>query len=515
MNTLPQVVIVELGSQVTRLIERTLRELGVRSAILSPKQAAKWFKKFPVRAVILSGGPASVYEKGAPAPPRGILSLRRPDGEPVPVLGICYGMQWIARELGGKVEPIATKREYGAAEICDMRLIQIFAGMENSDTRVWMSHGDSVIALPPGFSSLAKTRDGAFAAMANEAGTIYGVQFHPEVNETACGRNLLANFVFKVAGCDRDWEATSMVASIRETVATAMRDKKAVIGFSGGVDSTTLTALIAPSMGRRLRAITIDAGNLRKDEMEEIRRHAKAAGVKLTVIKAAPRFVAAIGKTIDAEEKRAHFRRLYAAVFRQEAKRFGASVVIQGTLAPDAIESGGTGGAVIKTHHNYGLNFGRLKHLDPIDHLFKYEVREIGKGLGLPESVWKRQPFPGPGLFIRVVGAPVTKECLGIVREADARARAILERHGLYDGLSQLVVGLVGVNTVGVKGDARAYGHMLLVRAVKTIDFMTAKGVIFPEPVAKEINSSLVKLKGIVRVVFDPTDKPPATTELE
>ena len=515
MDTLPQVVIVELGSQVTRLIERTLRELGVRSAILSPQQAAKWFKKFPVKVVILSGGPASVYERGAPQPPRGCLSLRRPDGKPVSVLGICYGMQWIARELGGRVESVATKREYGSAEIAGIQTNKIFEGVGDSDTHVWMSHGDSVTKLPTGFSSLAKTRDGAFAAMTNEAGTIYGVQFHPEVNETACGRKLLANFVFKIAGCDRDWEASSMVASIRKTVAAAMRGKKAVIGFSGGVDSTTLTALIAPSLGKRLRAITIDAGHLRQGEMEEIRRHAKAAGVELRVVKAAPRFVAAIGKTIDAENKRAIFRRMYAAVFCQEAKRFGASVVIQGTLAPDQIESGRTGGAVIKTHHNVGLDFGRFGQLHPIDHLFKYEVRELGRELGLPESVWKRQPFPGPGLFIRVVGAPVTKECLGIVREADAMVREILERRRLYDGLSQLVVGLVGVNTVGVKGDARAYGHMILVRAVKTIDFMTAKGVVFPEPVVEEIKSSLVKLKGIVRVVFDPTDKPPATTELE
>ena len=515
MDTLPQVAIIELGSQVTRLIERTLRELGVRSAILSPNQAGKWFKKFPVKAVILSGGPASVYERGAPQPPRGCLSLRRPDGKSVSVLGICYGMQWIARELGGQVEPVAMNREYGSAEIREIQANKIFEGVGDSDTHVWMSHGDSVTKLPPGFSSLAKTRDGAFAAMANEAGTIYSVQFHPEVNETACGRKLLENFVFKIADCERDWEAASMIDSIREAVAAAMQGKKAVIGFSGGVDSTTLTALIAPSLRKRLRAITIDAGHLRQGEMEEIRHHAKAAGVALRVVKAAPRFVVAIGKAIDAEKKRTIFRRLYADVFRQEAGRFGASVVIQGTLAPDQIESGRTGGAVIKTHHNVGLDFGGLDQLHPIDHLFKYEVRALGSALGLPESVCKRQPFPGPGLFIRVVGAPVTKERLEIVREADAKVREILERNGLYDGLSQLVVGLVGVNTVGVKGDARAYGHMLLIRAVRTIDFMTAKGVVFPEPVVEEIKTSLVKLQGIVRVVFDPTDKPPATTELE
>lgn len=512
--SIPEVVIIELGSQVTLLIERLCRELGVRTVILDPRRAAGWLKSHPVKAVILSGGAASVYENNAPQPPEDVLSLKRTDGSPVPVLGICYGMQWIAQHLGGTILPHPERREYGEAAINVLHGNDpLFDGTPREQT-VWMSHGDSVVKIPEHFRVLAETKNGVIAAMGN--GTlIWGVQFHPEVHETAEGKTLLKNFLYTIAGCERDWKPSSLVASIQTKIEQELGPAKAIIGFSGGVDSTTLAAIAGGVLGKRLRAVTLDGGHLREGEPEEIHRHAESAGVNLVTINARDEFSTALADITDAEEKRRRFKEVYTRLLVQAAREFGAAAVIQGTLAPDRIESGATGGAVIKSHHNVGLDMDGLKQIHPVDHLFKYEIRALAGTLGLPESIWRRQPFPGPGLFIRVVGTPATPDKLEIVRWADARVKEILVRHRVYDKISQLVVAYLGLNTVGVKGDGRIYGGAIVVRAVESIDFMTARGVHLSDAIEREISSVLTSHPKIVRVFYDPTQKPPATTEFE
>ena len=511
---LPKVAIIELHSQTTLLIERTLRELGVRSVILDPKRAAGLFKANPFQAVILSGGAASVYEDGAPQPPEEVLSLLREDGQQVAILGICLGMQWLAQRLGGQVAPVSGNREYGKAvlNLAGSGISDEFFSETPRNQTVWMSHGDSVISLPEGFAALAHSKAGTIAAM--RKGHIWGVQFHPEVTHTEYGKMMLRNFL-RFAGCGQDWAPSSLVDSIRENTLKQLGDGKAVIGFSGGVDSTTLTAILAPVLPERLLAITIDGGQLREGELEEIRNHAGAAGVELLVIDAREEFAEAMAGITDAAEKRVRFKKVYVAILTREAKRFGATHVIQGTLAPDRIESGLTGGVEIKGHHNVGNDMGDLVQLHPIGDLFKYEVRALAQEIGLPESVWGRQPSPGPGLFIRVVGVPATPDKLEIVRWADARVREILERRGIYGKLAQLVVAYIGVDTVGVKGDARAYGGAIVVRGVETIDFMTARGVHLPDDVEDEISTLLTSHPKIVRVWYDSINKPPATIEYQ
>jgi GMP synthase (glutamine-hydrolysing) len=515
VESLPQVAVIELGSQYTLLIERTLRELGVRSVILDPTRARSWLALNPVKAVILSGGAASIRDMDAPQPPDNLLELMQPDGSKVQVLGICYGMQWLAHRAGGTVKSVTGSREYGKAMIRVQAGRTLFRSTDYAQ-EVWASHGDSVVELPPDYAILALGSGEGIAAMANPDKTIWGVQFHPEVSHTVHGKTILGNFLFEIARCDRDWEASSMIAQIRQGTIEQLGDTdKAVFGFSGGVDSTTLAAALAPALGDRLLCVTIDAGHLREGEMYEIVRHAKAAGIKHSVVRASQLFLDALARTADAEEKRRLFKEIYRQLLIQAAARFGARTVIQGTLAPDRIESGATGGALIKSHHNVGLDMGGLRQLHPIDHLFKFEVRALAQELGLPASVWRRQPFPGPGLFIRIVGTPVTAELLETVRWADGRVREILERSGHYPVVSQVVVAYIGVNTVGVKGDARVYGGCVVVRAVETLDFMTAKGVRFPDEVKDEIESTLCQHPAIVRVVYDEMKKPPATTEWE
>ncbi len=518
MASTPKVVIVELGSQYTLLIERSLRELGVRSVILAPTQASEWLKNTEAKAVILSGGSASVYDKDALEPPEEVLTLKQSDGNPVFVLGICYGMQWLAHRLGGEVKPAPEHREYGEASVSLMPFLSSSAARFFADTparqTVWMSHGDSVVTLPPNFFALAGPWPEPCAAMTNGE-ALYGVQFHPEVTHTAYGKTILANFLFKIAGCVRDWEPSSIVFGIQERVREELGVGKAILGFSGGVDSTTLAKILSPVLGDRLLAVVIDGGQLREGELPKIRQHAEYAGARLKVMDILYKFIHAIEGAIDAEEKRQRFAKIYAELLLRAAHDFGAEVVIQGTLAPDRIESGATGGARIKLHHNVGLSLRGIRQLHPLDDLFKDEVRTLAREIGLPESVWKRKPFPGPGLYPRVVGTPITSEKLSLVRWADAQVTDILKKHGVYDTLSQLVVAYGGMKTVGVKGDARVYGYPILVRAVETVDFMTARAVFFPPAVVREMVSVLTKQDGITGVFFDMTDKPPRTIEFE
>ena len=506
-----QILIVDYGSQYTLVIGRTLRELGVRSVILPPKKIDTWLMSNTPKAVILSGSHWSVHNEGAPGIPKS-LDVK---GKKYLLLGICYGMQLLAHTQGGKVSKPHDHREYGPAIVTLNNTNPLFCGVKGK-TEVWASHGDTVTKLPKGFTSIATSA--GIAAMSNKDNSVLGIQFHPEVVDTKEGKKILQNFL-ALSDCKKDWNPKDLVQEIEKEVMEVVNKsgkKNVILGFSGGVDSTTLAAVLSPVLGKKLVCVVIDTGGLRADELKEIKMNAKSAGVKnLVVIKADVEFVKNVGSTIDGEGKRAKFREVYKQIFEEKILKYDAGFIVQGTLATDIIESGKAGkSAMIKTHHNVGLEW-KVQDLHPFRNLFKYEVRELARAIKLPASVYERNPFPGPGLYLRIVGTPVSKENLELVRQADKTVREILKKNNLNKEISQLIVALLGVNSVGVKGDERVYGHSLAVRAVQTIDFMTAKGFYFPPAVVDEITSALTKHKDIVRVFFDMTPKPPATTEFE
>lgn len=505
----PKVLIVDLGSQYTLVIGRTIRELGFRAIIVSPEKAEKWLAINSPKAIILSGGSASVYDEGAPAVPKSVLASG------IPILGICFGMQFLAARFGGEVTPHRDNKGYGHAVVRVDPADKLFLNMEIRQ-EVWESHGDTVTQLPPDFKSIAVSeKTGSIAAMSCPKANAWGVQFHPEVTHTLQGQAMLWRFLTTICGCEIDWEPKDAIAEIQREVGDIAEGKKFLMAFSGGVDSTTLARALSPVLGRNLLAVTIETGALRMNELEEIRANAKSAGVHLKVIHAARRFQKAIRNTTDAEKKRKRFKKVYGRILEEVARDFGADFIVQGSLATDIIESGKVGNAaLIKSHHNVGLNLS-IKELHPFRRIFKYEVRDIARALKLPDWVSERQPFPGPGLFLRVRGAPATPDKLAIARWADHEVTWILKQHKIYDELSQLVVGLNCTKAVGIKGDARVYGYVVEVRAVQTSDFMTARGYHFPSEVAAEICNVVTRHPKVVHVAFYPTNKPPATTEFE
>jgi len=505
-----QILIVDYGSQYTLVIGRTLRELGVRSIILPPNKVDKWLKNNTPKAVILSGSNWSVHNEGAPELPK---MLNVSGKNKYLILGICYGMQLLAHQNGGKVERPLDHREYGPTTVTLNTTHPLFSEVPKK-TQVWASHGDTVTKLPKGFISIATS--GGVAAMSDKNNRVLGIQFHPEVVDTKEGKKILQNFL-NMADCKKDWNPANLIHEIQKEVLDIVKEKdKVILGVSGGVDSTTLATVLAPVLGSRLICIAIDTGGLRHNEILELKNNTKNAGIgNLKIISAENEFIKNITKTIDGEEKRAKFRTIYQRIFEEQIKKTGAKFIVQGTLATDIIESGKVGeSAMIKTHHNVGLNW-KVEDLHPFRNLFKYEVRELARALKLPKSISERNPFPGPGLFLRIVGTPVSKEKLDLVREADKAVNDILKKYDVGKDISQLIVALLGVNSVGVKGDERVYGHSLAIRAVQTVDFMTAKGYYFSEEIVNEITNTLTKHKGIVRVFFDMTPKPPATTEFE
>ena len=511
-----QILIVDYGSQYTLVIGRTLRELGLRSIILPPKKAERWLKNNSPKAVILSGSNWSVHNEGSPKLPSSLDIT----GKKYSVLGICYGMQLLTYKLGGVVKRPLSHREYGPAEVTIHTTHPLWFGVRNK-TKVWASHGDTVITLPKGFTSIATSS--GIAAMSNKNNRVLGIQFHPEVVDTKDGKKILQNFL-KISGCKKDWDPINLIHQIQKEVVDIVdkegNKKNVILGVSGGVDSTTLAAILAPVLRKRLICVAIDTGGLRETELLELRANIKSAvGQKmpknLVIIKAEKDFIKNIGTTIDGEEKRAKFRDVYKRVFEKQIAKYQAGFIVQGTLATDIIESGKAGqSAMIKTHHNVGLSW-KVGDLHPFRNLFKYEVRELARTLKLPPAVYERNPFPGPGLYLRVVGTPVSKEKIELVRQADKTVVNILKKYNISKNISQLVVALLGINSVGVKGDERIYGYSLAVRAIQTADFMTAQGYYFPEEIIREITSALTKHRNIVRVLFDMTPKPPATTEFE
>ncbi len=512
-SALQSIVVVDYGSQYTRLIARRLRELGVYSVIVSPLQSLQEIEARGAVGVILSGGPRSVNEPGAPDLSAGLLESG------LPVLAVCYGMQLVARELGGRVAP-AGRGEYGKAEL-EVRGGRLFEGA-TGDFVAWMSHGDSVVATPPGFEVTAVSRDGVIAAIEDDARGIYGLQFHPEVRHTPKGALVLERFVERT-GAPRDWTPENIVQQAVDDVRARVGDERVLLAVSGGVDSSTLALLLTRAIGDKLVPVFVDHGLLRLGEAEEVELALRGLGVPLRVVDAKARFLAALAGVTDPEAKRKAIGREFIAVFEEEARAVAAGgdvrFLAQGTLYPDVIESsaGSHGAAVIKSHHNVGglpedLGF---ELLEPFRTLFKDEVREVAEALGLPPHLRDRHPFPGPGLAVRVLGE-VTEERLALLARVDDIFVSALREFGLYSETWQALAVLTPVRSVGVMGDGRTYGNMVALRAVTSEDGMTADWARLPHEFIATVSSRIVNaVPEVNRVVYDVTSKPPGTIEWE
>jgi GMP synthase (glutamine-hydrolysing) len=508
------IAILDFGSQYTQLIARRTREASVYCEILTPDAKPEDLKKHRLKGIILSGGPASVYQKRAPTCDPRIFDLN------VPILGICYGMQLGAKILGSKVSA-AADREYGRTDLVIKDNEKIFRGVPR-ETQVWMSHGDKVEASAKDFVALASTKNCPFAAVRHKKRNFYGVQFHPEVAHTPSGVQIIRNFLYAICGCRGDWEMKSYVDNaIAEIRRTAGKDH-VLCALSGGVDSGVVAALVHKAITSRLTCVFVDNGLLRKGEAKRVRDFfEKRIHVNLVVVDAAAKFLRNLKGVTDPEKKRTIIGHTFIDVFKQAAKPLKqVKYLAQGTLYPDVIESrSATGGpsAKIKTHHNVGglpENLG-FKLIEPLRTLFKDEARRIGRELGLPEELVKRQPFPGPGLAVRCPG-PLTPERLEILREADDIVGQEIEKAKIQDRLWQYFAVLLPVRSVGVMGDERTYQETVALRIVESLDGMTADWARIPPDVLGSISSRIVnEVKGINRVVYDISSKPPATIEWE
>ena len=505
--------ILDFGSQYTHLIARRVRELGVYSEILPFNISVCELKIRKPKAIILSGGPASVTDKRSPSCCKEIFELG------IPVLGICYGAQLITKLLGGTVKK-AKKREYGRAELVINQRKDFFKGLSHKET-VWMSHGDRVTKLPKGFKTIGKTGNSPYAAIASTKKKLFGVQFHPEVVHTPAGKKILRNFVCNISKCRRSWNIHSFVnKSIKE-----LRDKvgkeRVICGLSGGVDSSVLAVLLSKAIGKKLIAVFVDNGLLRKDERQIVKKRFSRYKINLKVVDASKEFLKALKGVTNPEKKRKIIGKKFIRVFEREAKKIGKiKYLAQGTLYPDVIESiSPTGGpsATIKTHHNVGGLPKRMdfKLIEPLRELFKDEVRLVGKELKMPDSIIHRQPFPGPGLAVRILGE-VTEQRLKILKEADYILINEIKNDGLYRKLWQSFCILLPVQTVGVMGDSRTYENVIAVRAVTSTDAMTANWARLPYDVLERISSRIInEVKGVNRVAYDISSKPPSTIEWE
>ena len=517
-----RILILDFGSQVTQLIARRVREAHVYCEVHPNDVSADFIREFAPKGIILSGSHMSAYEESNDQASQAVFEAG------VPVLGICYGMQTMAQQLGGKVES-GTKREFGYAEVRARNHSKLLEGIEDFQTeagegmlKVWMSHGDKVSELPPGFKVMASTPSCPIAGMFDEARGFYAVQFHPEVTHTVKGREILQRFVLDICKCKPDWIMGDYAKEAVEKIRAEVGDEEVILGLSGGVDSSVTAALIHRAIGQRLTCVFVDNGLLRKNEREQVREtFEKNMGLKLIVVDAIDRFMNALAGVSDPEQKRKIIGRDFVNVFQEEAAKIkNAKWLAQGTIYPDVIESAGAKtkkAKVIKSHHNVGglPDTLHLKLLEPLRSLFKDEVRELGIALGLPAEMVYRHPFPGPGLGVRILGE-VKREYADLLREADAIFIEELRKADLYDKVSQAFVVFLPVKSVGVMGDGRTYEWVVSLRSVETSDFMTAKWSELPYDLLGRVSNRIInEVRGINRVVYDVSGKPPATIEWE
>ncbi|MDI3533804.1 MAG: hypothetical protein PWQ82_169 [Thermosediminibacterales bacterium] len=505
------VVILDFGGQYSQLIARRVREARVYCEIMPYTTPIDKIKSLNPKGIIFSGGPASVYSKNAPQIDKNIFELG------IPIFGICYGMQLTSHVLGGKVTR-AEKGEYGKALLEIDKPSQILDGL-NENTTVWMSHSDSIEEVPEGFEIMAHTKNTPAAVIGNENKKIYGVQFHPEVIHTPRGQEIIHNFLFKVCGCSGDWSMKSFVKTAVEEIKSVVGEKKVLCGLSGGIDSSVAAVLVHKAVGERLTCIFVDHGLLRKGEGDSVERIFKEKfEINLIRVNAQKRFLNRLKGVTDPEKKRKIIGEEFIRVFENEAEKLGKiDFLVQGTLYPDVIESGTDTAAVIKSHHNVGglPEDMEFKLIEPLRNLFKDEVRLVAQELGLPEEIVWRQPFPGPGLAVRVLGE-ITEEKLDILREADAIVTEEIKKAGLYKDIWQSFAVLPEMKSVGVMGDERTYAYPIVLRAVNSSDGMTADWVRLPYEVLERISNRIVnEVKKVNRVVYDITSKPPATIEWE
>ncbi|NLH50407.1 MAG: glutamine-hydrolyzing GMP synthase [Myxococcales bacterium] len=510
-----KILILDFGSQVTMLIARRIRELNVYCEIHPCTMTARAIQDFRPRGIVLSGSPASVYQADAPDCDPYVFAAG------VPVLGICYGMQLLTRHGGGKVAH-STEREYGRTELTILDDGDLFAGFDREQkVVVWMSHGDRVDALPVGFAAIAASANSPLAAIADRDRRWYGVQFHPEVHHTPRGREILANFVYDICGCRPLWTMASFVETSVQALRERIGKERVILGLSGGVDSSVVATLLNRAIGEQLTCIFVNNGVLRKGEAQQVQHgFAKHFGINLVYVDASERFLTKLAGVTEPEQKRKIIGNEFIYVFEEEARKLkGARYLAQGTLYPDVIESVSYRGpsATIKSHHNVGglpekMN---LELIEPLRELFKDEVRQVGRELGLPAELVGRHPFPGPGLAVRIIGE-VTAERVRILQEADAIFIQELRSAGLYDMIWQALAVLLPVKSVGVMGDERTYENTCALRAVHSVDGMTADWVHLPYDVLGTASNRIInEVKGINRVVYDVSSKPPSTIEWE
>jgi GMP synthase (glutamine-hydrolysing) len=510
-----RILILDYGSQTTQLIARRVREAQVYCEIHPFHLSVDQIRAFDPKGVILSGGPASVYENGAPINPPEIFRLG------IPVLGICYGMQLMAHVLGGRVER-SLKREFGRSELFIDDASDLFAGLNfGSSLQVWMSHGDRIEVPPPGFRPIAHSSNSPVAAIKNEELRAYGVQFHPEVVHTPMGKEIIRNFLFRVCRCPADWTMESFVHRTIRSLREQIGNRRIICALSGGVDSSVVAVLLHRAVGSQCTSIFVDNGVLRKEEAQAVKEFfGRNLKLNLEVVDAGELFLEKLAGVVDPEKKRKIIGNEFIYLFEKEAQKIsGVTFLAQGTLYPDVIESVSFRGpsATIKSHHNVGGLPERMQLtlIEPLKELFKDEVREVGRELGLPKELIERQPFPGPGLAVRTLGA-VNREDLGILREADAIVEEEMRRSGWYPKVWQSFAVLLPVYTVGVMGDERTYERVIALRIVQSQDGMTADWVPLPPELLGIMSSRIInEVKGVNRVVYDISSKPPSTIEWE
>ncbi len=509
------ILVLDFGGQYCHLIGRRIREQGVYSEIvpfdITPDEAQNLNKKVTVKGVILSGGPASVYEPDAPRMDPKILEMN------LPVLGLCYGHQLIAQLMKGEVKP-AKCREFGTAEAIIDKPVGILKDLDALET-VWMSHGDTVFGMPPEFEPLAHTENCPIAAYRNKEKPIYGLQWHPEVVHTKHGAKMLRNFVFEVCGCEANWKMEDIIEKMEDEIKTEVGSAKAIIGLSGGIDSTVATALAAQALGDKLTAVFVDHGLMREGEPEAIRDTFQNFNINFVVANAQSRFLERLKGVVDPEKKRKIIGEEFIRVFEEIAEKSGAEYLLQGTIYPDRIESGFRKNSdVIKSHHNVAGLPSKIKFkkiVEPLRDLYKDEVRKVAKMLNLPKELVNRQPFPGPGLAVRIIG-DLTKEKVMVAKKADSIVRKEIEQSCAAEHLWQYFAVLTDTKATGVKGDTRAYGYVVAVRAAESREAMTANFARIPFSVLEKISTRITnEIPQVTRVVYDITHKPPATIEWE